>query len=676
MSLLLIALVLGKKRAVIALSAIALGATLLSFRQLSLETSIIKTYLGKTVALTLSVSTDPHRMSERVYGSVKAPTSYSFLANALEIDQRFRTRIPVRVITQRSDLLPGQIVTGNFRLTTSKERRVAALAIARSLEIENKPSRWALGLAAIRTGLRSASGEADSGALIPGMVLGDTSLQSDRFQTQMRRSGLTHLVAVSGANFAIVSSFVLWAMAFVFSRKRTRLIATAVALICFIALVRPSPSVLRAAAMAAVMMYAVAAARKKDSIPALGFAIAAVVIVDPWQSRDPGFALSVLATAGLLLLAPHIKGPVAEPVAAMVFCSPVIIAISGFISPMSIIANLLAAPAVAPITIVGFVAALLSPVAPPMATVLIALVKPLAWWIVKVAQFVSSFSVISLAATTFLLIAAALIVTYRRLGKGVAIAILSVVLAISYLTKFPSGPWDVVQCDVGQGDALVLSTLHRKFIVIDTGPDPVKMDRCLANLHIKEIALVIITHPHADHDGGLAGVIKSRTVHAIWRDVTAGTEAMIDGTRIRVIWPRDRAMNFRALPGDGSAVNNTSIAVLIDRGEFTLFAAGDLEPPAQAQLVPPRVDIYKVSHHGSRYQDQAFTRRLSPRIALISVGAGNSYGHPAAQTLALLRRIGAKIERTDRDGAIALDVDGHRITVRNSTSGFRLWRWT
>lgn len=615
-------------------------------------------------------------MSERVYGSVKAPTSYSFLANALEINQRFRTRIPVRVIAQRSDLLPGQIVSGNFRITASKERRVAALAIARSIESEKKPSRWARGLAAIRTGLRHASGTGDSGALIPGMVLGDTSLQSDTFQTQMRRSGLTHLVAVSGANFAIVSSFVLWAMAFLFSRKRTRLIATAVALLSFIALVRPSPSVLRAAAMAAVMMYAVAAARKQDSIPALGFAIAAVVIVDPWQSRDPGFALSVLATAGLLLLAPRIKGPVAEPVAAMVFCSPVIIAISGFISPMSIIANVLAAPAVAPITIVGFVAALMSPVAPPIATVLIALVKPLAWWIVKVAQFVSSFSVISLATTTFLLISIALILIYRRLGKAVAISALSLTLVISYVTKFPSGQWDVVQCDVGQGDALVLSTLHRKFIVIDTGPDPVKMDRCLANLHIKEIALVIITHPHADHDGGLPGVMKSRTVHAIWRDVTAGTEAMIDGTRISIMWPRDRAMNFRALPGDGSAVNNTSIAVLIDRGDFTLFAAGDLEPPAQAQLVPPRVDIYKVSHHGSRYQDEAFTRRLSPRIALISVGAGNSYGHPAPQTLTLLRRMGAKIERTDRDGAIALDVVGQSITVRSSTRGFRLWRWT
>ena len=669
------ALALGRKRAVVALAAVALGASLLSFRQFSLESSIVKKYVERTVELHVQVITDPHRMAEHVYGSAKAPTSYSFLANVVEVDHRFRTRIPVRVISHESDFLPGQTLMGSFRLIQSKERRVAALAIARSLTPQTQASRWARGLAAIRMGLRETSGRGDAGSLIPGMVLGDTSLQSDAFQSQMRRSGLTHLVAVSGANFAIVSTFVLWAMAFLFSRKRTRLMATALALLCFIALVRPSPSVLRAAAMAAVMMYATAAARKHDSLPALGFAIAAVVVIDPWQSRDPGFALSVLATAGLLLLAPRIKGPIAEPVAAMVFCSPVIIAISGFISPMSIIANVLAAPVVAPITVMGFVAALISPLAPQLSTLLIALVKPLAWWIVKVADVASGFSVISIATVTFLIISLALLVIYRSFGKAVAIGALCLILVSSYFTRFPSGEWDVVQCDVGHGDALVLSTLHRKFIVIDTGPDPVKIDRCLAKLHIKEVALVIITHPHADHDGGLSGVMKSREVGAIWRDVAAGTTASIDGTRISVLWPRDRAMNFRALPGDGSAVNNTSIAVVIDRGDFTLFAAGDLEPPAQAQLSPPQVDIYKVSHHGSRYQDEAFTRQLSPRIALISVGEGNSYGHPAPETLTLLRSTGARVERTDRAGAIALDVDGRRITVRNSTSGFRLWRW-
>jgi competence protein ComEC len=160
------------------------------------------------------------------------------------------------------------------------------LIVNNDFEILTVASRWAASLGAIRRGLRTHSGNGDSGALIPGMVLVDTSKQSAQFKDQMKRSGLVHLVAVSGANFAIVSSFVLWCMQFVIRRNNYRIVATAIALSCFIALVRPSPSVLRAAAMAAVLLSAQVMKRKTDALPALGFAIAAVVLGDPWQSRD------------------------------------------------------------------------------------------------------------------------------------------------------------------------------------------------------------------------------------------------------------------------------------------------------------------------------------------------------------------------------------------------------
>ena len=147
------------------------------------------------------------------------------------------------------------------------------------------------------------------------------------------------VAAIGGAsaslnNFAIVSAFVLWAMQFFIRSIRWRLGATAIFLASFIALVRPSPSVLRAAAMASVLLVARGSKRPSDSLPALGFAIAAVVIADPWQARDAGFALSVLATAGLLLFAPRIitwlsryipkllSEALAPPIAATIFCSP------------------------------------------------------------------------------------------------------------------------------------------------------------------------------------------------------------------------------------------------------------------------------------------------------------------------------------------------------------------
>jgi competence protein ComEC len=130
------------------------------------------------------------------------------------------------------------------------------------------------------------------------------------------------------------------------------------------------------------------------------------------------------------------------------------------------------------------------------------------------------------------------------------------------------------------------------------------------------------------------------------------------------------------MPGDGSAINNSSIALLVETPHYSLFAAGDLEPPAQLQIAPSlhHVDIYKVSHHGSKYQDETLMKILKPQIAIISVGEGNSYGHPALSTIAALRQGGARVVRTDRDGTIALTAREHKISIRTSKSGLDLFR--
>ena len=145
---------------------------------------------------------------------------------------------------------------------------------------------------------------------------------------------------------------------------------------------------------------------------------------------------------------------------------------------------------------------------------------------------------------------------------------------------------------------------------------------------------------------------------------------------MRVLWPASGTHVFASMPGDGSAVNNSSIAVLIASSNFTLFAAGDLEPPVQHQLIGDvtPVDIYKVCHHGSRYQDSEFMRALHPQIAVISVGAKNMYGHPANQTIDALARLGARIVRTDISGSISIIAKEHRLKIRTSKSRFNLFR--
>jgi competence protein ComEC len=626
-------------------------------------------------------------------------------------------RVPVRIISERKiEYLPGQTVTTTARVVQTKESRVAALLLVDGdFEVLTPPSRWAAALGAIRTGLRTHTGGGDAGALIPGMVLGDTSKQTAQFKDQMKRSGLTHLVAVSGANFAIVSGFVLWCMQVLIRRTRYRVIATAVALACFIALVRPSPSVLRAAAMAAVLLSAHVTKRKTDALPALGFAIVAVVLGDPWQSRDAGFALSVLATAGLLLLAPLIEnhlptlkklaGALAPPIAAMVFCAPILVALSGYLSPMSIFANLLAAPFVAPITIVGFIAALVSPFAPVITVILIFVIRFPAGAIVGIAHWSAGFPVLTIHSGTigFAIVAvlAGSIWLFKKHWRQITAVLVVVILSLAWIQRWPAGDWQIANCDVGQGDSMVINLHNGQGIVIDVGPDPVAVDKCLRNLGITEIPLLILSHFHADHVGGLSGLVQSRHVGQVWISnnlepllesthslallnqseivtVQKGFVSQIAGIQFEVLWPENVTKNFASMPGDGSMINNSSIAVLVTSADWSLFTAGDLEPPAQNEILGSvrEVDIYKVCHHGSKYQDEELMSALSAQIAVISVGAKNSYGHPAPETIEYLTRLGTQVVRTDVDGAVAITAKQHHLRVRKSKAKIRLFYWS
>lgn len=649
----------------------------MSIHQFSTARSYLQQVKGEVVELEVALRSDPILVQPKVQGFNFAPARYSFRASS--------SFGPVRVITEDlsiGDLLPGQKISSSFHVLESREGRVAALLITEApIKVITQASRWADGLASIRNGLSKASGEGDTGALIPGMVLGDTRRQSAEFKSEMRRAGLTHLVAVSGANFAIVSAFVLWCMQFIFRSLNARLWSTAIALASFIALVRPSPSVLRAAAMAAVMLVAMRTHQRRESLPALGFAIAAVIFIDPWQSRDPGFALSVLATLGLLVIAPTITkqssrwvpawfaAAIAPPIAALILCLPVIVALSGYISLSSVLANLCAAPFVAPITVVGFIAALLSPFSQSAAEVLLFLARPFASVIVTIADWSSRLPVLTLRegvlGSLIVLGVIAILFIFRRKG---AIVIFILIVTSLWINRFPVHEWQVVACDVGQGDATVINLGDNRAIVIDVGPDPELIDQCLRRLDIETISLLILTHPHADHVAGLLGAEKNRTIVTKWYgNVSAGTRAIIGPYTIDLLWP--------AVAGfDDPNPNNVSIAALIRSKDLSVFASGDIEPEVQEQLRGKvgEVDIYKVAHHGSRFQDLTLMRELSPQVSLISVGESNTYGHPAQSTISALERLGSQVFRTDIHGNIAVSARGHRVAVDFSRSR---WQW-
>ena len=614
-------------------------------------------------------------------------------------------RLPIRLTSSKEiRLIPGEKFTVTGVAFPTAERRVAALIATtgnfRKLSQANYLQRVS---AKIRDAFRKSaiSVGGAGGALIPGLVIGDTSLEEPTFAVNMRRVGLSHLTAVSGANFAIIAAFLLWLSQWVFKRVRSRLILTSLVLIGFIFLVRPSPSVLRASVMSAVILIAKARGIKADSIPSLGLAIAFLILMDPFQAIDPGFALSVAATAGILLLAPKLEAYLGEkfghekfaeliaiPLSATIMCTPVILAISGLFSLVSIPANILAEPVVAPITVIGFIAAIVSPITPGISHLLLVLIKPLAQLIVWISNFASGLPVLILPKSYLGAGIALLVIALVKLRKWFALSLLLVaaILVIALPGRWPGANWSVANCNVGQGDGLAINLGNHEALVIDVGPDSKLMDKCLKDLRIERIPLLVLSHFHADHVHGLDGVLSGRKVSSVWvsnfdqpkseRDTavllmgnipihqaTTGEVVRFQSAKgqveIQVLWPSKVQSNFDVLPGDGSAINNSSIALVITVGNLRIFSAGDLEPQAQAAMLAltkiAPVDIYKVSHHGSSFQYLPLLSALHPKIALISVGAGNSYGHPAASTVNALQSIGATVLRTDQDGALSVD---------------------
>ncbi|HET7309786.1 MAG TPA: ComEC/Rec2 family competence protein [Mycobacteriales bacterium] len=299
-------------------------------------------------------------------------------------------------------LLPGQRVEASGRLAPPRpgDLVAAVLIVGEPPRLRGRPPPWQRAAGSVRDGLRSAvlPLPPDERGLVPGLVLGDVSQMPAALTSAFRVTGLAHLTAVSGANVAIVLGTVMAGLRRTGVRRWARPFVGAVALLGFVVLVRPSPSVLRAAVMGAVVLVAGMTGRRSRALPAVSAAVLGLVLVDPFLARSPGFAMSVLATTAIVTVAPAwtrrlaralphpVAAAVAVPAAAQLACTPVIVAVFGQLTPYAVLANLLAAPAVAPATLTGIACALAGVVRPGLA-------GPLAWaaglpaaWLVIVAR--------------------------------------------------------------------------------------------------------------------------------------------------------------------------------------------------------------------------------------------------------------------------------------------------
>jgi competence protein ComEC len=256
---------------------------------------------------------------------------------------------------------------------------------------------------------------------------------------------------------------------------------------------------------------------------------------------------------------------------------------------------------------------------------------------------------------------------------------------------------------VGQGDAFVLNAGGGHAVVIDAGPDPEALDACLTDLSVRVVELLVVTHLHKDHYAGAAGVFRDRQVKAVWysseepalprelagparsagvvpAQISAGASGRAGPITWRALWPPGRPPPAGggatgAVPGEASE-NDASAVLLVELpapgGSVTALFTGDIESAASRRLLAAQpelgrngVTILKVAHHGARNGGTEIVEALRPRLALISAGEGNDYGHPHPQVLAGLKDLAVFAARTDRLGSFTVSIRAGALEVRS-----------
>ena len=653
---------------------------------------------GAAVQVQLEVTGDPRTIETEHADLVVVRARVAYVeGRGVAMD----TREPVIVFADRdwTDVELGATVEAAGVLEEADRSNTAGILNAASAPRGvGDPAWWWTAAARMRAAVtESVSTRSDDVAgLVPALVHGDDSDLPEELDEDFRTSGLTHLLAVSGTNLTLVVGFVLFIARRVGVRGRGLIALGLLGIVGFVLLARPEPSVVRAAAMGVVAIAGLGSGGTRRGVRSLAWAVIGLLLLDPWLARTAGFILSVCATLGILVLAPPWRDRLARwmprwcaealavPFAAQLACTPVVAAISGQVSFVAVGANVLVAPAVGPATVLGLLGGLAVFVGAPLGHAVGWVTGLFAGWIVAVGHRCAELPGAATPWDSTLLAVTALAVLCALLTAGcfwalprplvcLPIAILSVVAAVRPVSVgWPPSDWVMVMCDVGQGDAIVLNAGDGQAVVVDTGPDPRPVDRCLDGLQIDAVPLVVLTHPHADHTGGLRGVVADRQVSAI-ASATPGVPAPpgVNGLQLGfgdqrsvgdVSWtvagPAPGVHLDDVSAGDGTTVNNASVVLLAEIRDVRILLTGDIEPEAQSAILDATgdvaVDVLKVPHHGSARQDPGLFAEVDAEYALVSVGADNDYGHPAPEMLALAQDNGMRIVRTDESGDVAV----------------------
>jgi competence protein ComEC len=561
-----------------------------------------------------------------------------------------------------------------------------------------------------RTLASGTSGERRT--VLTGIALGEDDGLDPALHDAFRASGLTHLLAVSGQNVAITAVGVV-TVARIAGIGRLAGEGVAILVVLAYALaVGWQPSVVRAAVAGILASLGWITARPRDRWHAMAVGALVLLAWTPSAALEPGFQLSFAAVAAIFVVVPRLAAvPDAYPVprglwdvivvavACGLVTAPIVWLHFGAVALWTVPANVAAEPAMPPLIALSLAAAAVEPVLPGAAASLAWLAGGCAAWIAFVARVVSAWpsaqirspvALVAILAVSGAVVALRRLPLYRRRSAVVGLVSLASTLAAAACALAPAPSWTppdglrVTFLDVGQGDSALIEAPGGA-VLVDEGPPEADVAGQLHDMGVRSLAAIVLTHPQRDHIGGAPAVLERLRVGEIEdpgietpsadhaaalaaarrrgvpvETVREGDVFQLGRLRLRILWPDEPG-----LPSEDP--NQHAVVALASFGATDVLLTADAESDVTGRLRIPPVEVLKVAHHGS--EDAGLPdllRALRPRIAVISVGAHNDYGHPRAETLAALAAFpGLETLRTDVNGRIVVESDGRRITVRS-----------
>lgn len=544
------------------------------------------------------------------------------------------------------------------------------------------------------------------------IVFGDQDAVETAEKENFKRAGLLHLFAASGFNVALAAGFIMILARLAGAPKLAAASVALATIFFYLWLIGPSPSVLRAVVMSAILYLSFFFGRKVDALASTSFAALVLLGIDPNSLFDIGWQLSFASLLGILLLAPKISAlfkpqisrlatPISITLGAQIMVAPLLIFYFGQISTIAVLANPFASIIVAYVTGIGFLAGIVSLFWPSLGQLGFSTLSPF----LKLISLMSSFfanipgsmletkASLAMALGFVFLTGLVFLLTRSMKGKLAFPAIIIFILCVQAMgvwfnlgQGFQREGLAVHFLDIGQGDATLVKSRTGPVVLIDSGREFISLRRELRQRGVRRIDLLILSHAHADHLGAIEELIREYPVEKViepgfpydtagYMDFKqslkkkgierhigrAGQRFEVGDISVKILWPRGQMMR-----GTNSDVNNNSIVAKIEYQDFRLLMPGDIEEEAIEELIAGSVDlkaqVLKVSHQGSSNgTTMRFLNRVEPEYAVISVGQGNPYGHPHAVTIERLKRFVSGLGRTDYNGDVYIGTDGSYI---------------